>query len=95
LFIVFPLLRIVWKRFPCAAAPSIVKGGCETIFSVGVSANADVNCAGFFIASALRRCQATAKNFLPARVKMRNAAQDRRAGERGLKKSMEKSGLSV
>jgi len=28
------------KRIPCAAAPSGIKGGCGTIFSVGMSANA-------------------------------------------------------
>jgi len=56
-----------------------------------MSANADVNCAGFFIASASRRCQAIGKNFLPARAQTRNAAQNQRAAKRELKKSMEKS----
>jgi hypothetical protein len=51
------------KRIPCAAAPFPVKGGCGIVLSVGVSANADVNCAGFFIASARRRCQANEKKF--------------------------------
>jgi hypothetical protein len=68
-----------------------IKGGCEKFFSVGMSANADVNCAGFFIASASRRCQAIGKNFLPARAQTRNAAQNQRAAKRELKKSMEKS----
>jgi hypothetical protein len=34
-----PLL-IGEKRIPCAAASSGIKGGCETIFSVDMSANA-------------------------------------------------------
>jgi hypothetical protein len=55
-----------------------------------MSANADVNCAGFFIASASRRCQATGKFFCP-RAQMRNAAHNQRAAKRELKKSMEKS----
>jgi hypothetical protein len=56
-------LRIGEKRIPCAAAPSVVKGGCGTIFSVGRLANADVNCAGLFIASVKSRCQAKTKIF--------------------------------
>jgi hypothetical protein len=82
------------KRIPCAAAPFPVKGGCGIVLSVGVSANADVNCAGFFIASARRRCQANEKNFFHARAKSRNVAQNQSASGRDLKQSIESCGLS-
>jgi hypothetical protein len=53
-----PPLLIGKKRIPYAAEPSGIKGSRGKIFSVGMSTNADVKSAGFFIASAKSRCQA-------------------------------------
>jgi hypothetical protein len=55
-----PLL-IGEKRIPCAAEPSGIKGSCGKILLVGLSTNADVICAGFFIASVKSWCQAKTK----------------------------------
>jgi hypothetical protein len=66
LFIIGPLALIDEKRISCAAEPSGIKGSCGKIFSVVLSTNADVNCAGFFIASAKSRCQAHTKKYFLA-----------------------------
>jgi len=66
LFIIGPFTLIGEKRIPWAAEPSGIKGSCGKIFSVVLSTNADVNCAGFFIASAKSRCQAQTKKYFLA-----------------------------
>jgi hypothetical protein len=59
-----------------------------------MSANADEKYAGFFIASAHRRCQAIEKIFSRRRAQPRNVTQNQRASKYHFKKSMEMCGLS-
>jgi len=59
-----------------------------------MSANADEKYAGFFIASAHRRCQAIEKIFSLTRTQSRNVAQNQSASKYDFKKSMEMCELS-